>query len=60
MKILDGKKAYLGALGVILVGVGQFLTGDAALLEAVGYVFGGLGIAGIRHKQSRDLPDEGS
>ncbi|MFZ5719184.1 MAG: hypothetical protein ACOY5Y_06920 [Pseudomonadota bacterium] len=46
--MLSGKKTYLVALGVVAVAVGQFLTGDAALAEAVNQALVGLGLATLR------------
>lgn len=58
MKILDGKKSYAAAIGVICVGVGQFLQNDATLLEMFVYVFNGLGIAGLKHAVSKSARGE--
>lgn len=49
MKILEGYKSYIAAVGVVCVGIGQFLQGDTSILETATYIFNGLGIAGIRY-----------
>ena len=46
--LLDGKKTYLAALGLVLVALGSFLSGEQNLLEAVNQALLGLGIAALR------------
>jgi len=45
---LSGNKSYIVAAGVVLVGIGGFLTGEATLVEAITGILAGLGIATIR------------
>ena len=47
--MFNGKKTYLVALGIILVAVGGFLSGDLTLLEALTQGFVGLGLGALRH-----------
>ena len=44
-----GKKTYLAALGLVLTGIGGFLTGDLTVLAAVALVINGLGFAALRN-----------
>lgn len=46
--MLDGKKTYLAAAGVVLAAVGAFLHGDTTLLETITAALTGLGFAGLR------------
>ena len=46
--MFNGRKTYLAALGIILVGVGGFLTGELTLIVAITQVFAGLGLAAVR------------
>ena len=48
MNVLSGKKTYLVALGIILVAIGNFLVGDATLVEAVNQILLGLGLGALR------------
>lgn len=54
MKFLDGKKTYTAAIGIVLVAVGSYLSGDIALGDAVTQVLAGLGVAGMRHGVSKN------
>lgn len=46
--MLEGKKTYLVALGIVLVAFGGFLNGDLSLLEAVTQGLVGLGLGAVR------------
>ena len=46
--MLNGKKTYLAAAGILLAAVGGFLTNDLTLIEAVTAALTGLGFAGLR------------
>ena len=47
--MLNGKKTYLAAAGIILIAVGGFLNGDLTLIVAVTQVFAGLGLGALRY-----------
>lgn len=47
--MLNGKKTYLVVLGIIAAAVGQWLTGDYTMQEAINQILVGLGIGGLRH-----------
>lgn len=49
MNILNGKKTYVAAIGIVLMAVGGYLHGDLALGETVTQILAGLGVAGMRH-----------
>ncbi len=46
--MLNGKKTFLAAAGIILIGIGGFLSGDLTLIAAVTQVLGGLGLGALR------------
>lgn len=46
--MLNGKKTYLAAIGIIILGIGGFLTGDLTLVEAVRTILEGLGLGAVR------------
>jgi hypothetical protein len=46
--MLDGKKTFIVAIGIILVAVGQFLSGDIEVAAAVNQVLLGLGLGALR------------
>ena len=46
--MLEGKKTYIVAVGIILVAVGGFLSGDLTLLQAVTQGLVGLGLGALR------------
>jgi hypothetical protein len=48
LQFLEGKRTYLVAIGVIATAVGQYLTGDATVAEAVNAALVGLGLATLR------------
>lgn len=48
LQFLEGRRTYLVAAGVIATAVGQFLTGDATVAEAVNAALVGLGLATLR------------
>ena len=47
--MLDGRKTYIAAAGIILIAVGGFLNGDLTLLTALTQVFTGLGLGALRY-----------
>lgn len=54
MNIFNGKKTYTAAIGLILVAVGSYLSGDQTLGASMTQVLAGLGIAGMRHGVSKN------
>jgi hypothetical protein len=46
---MSGYKTYAVALGIVLVAVGSFLSGDATLQEAIVTALTGLGLGTLRH-----------
>lgn len=46
--MLNGKKTYIVAVGIVLVAAGSFLQGDITLAEAINNALYGLGFAAIR------------
>lgn len=48
MDFLPGKKTHIVAAGIVLSGVGAFLSGEASLQEAVIMVLNGLGFSALR------------
>jgi hypothetical protein len=46
---INGHKTYLVALGAVLAGIGQFLTGDIDIMGLANYMLAGAGAAAIRH-----------
>lgn len=46
--MLDGKKTYIVAGGVVMAAVASLLTGDATLSEAIVRALEGLGLATLR------------
>jgi len=49
LKLIDGKKGYSVALGIIATAVGMWFSGDYTLLEVSTMFLNGLGIGAIRH-----------
>ena len=47
-EVLEGKKTYLVALGIILTGIGSYLSGDVTLIQAVVVILNGLGLGALR------------
>ncbi len=54
MNFLNGKKTYTAAIGLVLVAVGSYMSGDQTLGAALTQVLAGLGIAGMRHGVSKN------
>lgn len=48
MQFFSGKKTYIVAVGIVLVSIGSFLSGDATLQEAFNHILEGLGLAALR------------
>jgi hypothetical protein len=46
--MFSGYKTYTASIGIVLVAIGGFLSGDLTLLMAVTQVLAGLGLAGLR------------
>lgn len=49
MEAFKGWKTYAVAVGVVLVGVGQYLSGSLDLVGLVNYLLAGAGAAALRH-----------
>lgn len=49
MEWLNGRKTYVVAAGVVLVGLGQFLSGQIDLMALLNYLLAGAGAAAIRN-----------
>ena len=47
--MLDGRKTYIAAAGIILIAVGGFFSGDLTLIAAVTQVLAGLGLGALRY-----------
>lgn len=47
--ILDGKKTYIVGLGIILMAIGGFLSGDLTLAQAITSGLVGFGFGAVRH-----------
>lgn len=48
-KSVDGKKAYLVAVAVIVMGLQMYFVEGATIQEALTYILNGLGLAALRH-----------
>lgn len=53
ISVLDGYKTYLVSLGAVMVGIGQFLTGETDVVGLVTYFLVGAGAASLRHALAR-------
>lgn len=49
MQWLEGKKTYVVAAGVVLVGLGQLLSGQIDLMAFLNYMLAGAGAAALRN-----------
>lgn len=49
MAFINGNKTYIVAAGVLLVGLGQFLSGQIDLMGLVNYMLAGAGAAALRN-----------
>jgi hypothetical protein len=56
MKWLDGKTTHLTAVGIVLTGVGGFLTGEMTLVQAIGVALGGAGLSRLRTGVAKSGP----
>ena len=48
LNVMEGKKTYIVAAGIVLMAVGGFLSGDLTALEAVQQGMTGLGLGTLR------------
>lgn len=48
LSMMAGRKTYLAALGLVLVGVGQWLSGDTDIIGLLQYLIASGAIAGLR------------
>ena len=46
--LLEGKKTYIVALGIVCTALGSFLNGDSSLAQAILTSLEGLGLASLR------------
>lgn len=46
--MLNGKKTYMAAIGIVATAVGAWLAGEATLIEAITTALTGLGLGALR------------
>jgi len=57
--MLRGWKTYLGIAGAALTAVAGYVAGELDLVQLVVTLFSALGVAGIRAKLGRAMPEKG-
>ena len=52
--MLQGKKTYIVAIGIVMAAAGGFFAGDATLQEAITQALTGLGLGALRMGVKKD------